>query len=450
MLAALVVAAGIGITLSVTRPPMRNAPISIEKLAKLLDGRDAAVGRHGATDPFIHRDMPQPPGAPPGGLHRGPPRGEIITRIQAAPPPQRATRDPILSARLSDELALRSGRPAEAIFADLLSGGMRSSPGAQAEQDTLLFEGFVAAKQLPDGTWRVVESVPQGFPNRFQRDAFILVLLGMIALLPLAWLFARSLAASIRRFADAAHRLGTDPHATPLTMQGPAEIHAAAAAFNAMQARINRLLTERTEMVGAIAHDLRTPLTRLAFRLEHLPQPLYSKVRGDIDEMTEMISAALYFLKERHASTIRERLDLRVLVQSVVDDQADMGRDVVFEASAISMIQGDPLALRRAVGNLVDNAVKYGERARLRLNEQEKGFVLEIDDDGPGIPEAMQSKVFQPFFRVERSRNRSTGGIGLGLATVRSIALEHGGDVTVANRGEGGLRVTLTLPRANS
>jgi two-component system OmpR family sensor kinase len=206
------------------------------------------------------------------------------------------------------------------------------------------------------------------------------------------------------------------------------------------------MLRERTLMFGAIAHDLRTPLTRLAFRLEDLPEPLNQKVAADLQEMKTMITAALEFIRERGTAGPRERLDLRSLLDRIVDELTDLGHDVSFNAGTPVILQGEPLALRRMLVNLVENAVKYGARARLRLQVEGGSAVVEIDDDGPGIPQAFQEQVFEPFFRLENSRNRDTGGIGLGLATARAIALDHGGEITLANRSGGGLRVTVRLP----
>jgi two-component system OmpR family sensor kinase len=278
----------------------------------------------------------------------------------------------------------------------------------------------------------------------------LLFALGAAALLPLAWLFARALSAPIRRFSEAALRLGRDPNAPPLPREGPAEMLIAVDSFNTMQARLNRLIQERTHMVGAIAHDLRTPLTRLAFRLEDLPNPLREKVDADIQEMKSMVSAALDFIRDRSLSGQREPLDFRLLVESVVDDQSDLGHDVTLQSGTPITLGGNPLALRRMVSNLVDNALKYGERARLRLRVANDQCILEIDDDGPGIPEQLQQQVFEPFFRLESSRNRDTGGIGLGLAAVRAIVLDHGGEIGLGNRKGGGLRVTVSLPVGTS
>jgi two-component system, OmpR family, sensor kinase len=219
--------------------------------------------------------------------------------------------------------------------------------------------------------------------------------------------------------------------------------------FNSMQARLKRLLHERTHMVGAIAHDLRTPLTRLAFRLDDLPGATGEKVRNDIEEMKTMIAAALDFIRDQSQHGQYERLDFRLLVERVVEEHSDLGHDVTLTPGPAVTIEGVPLALRRAVSNLFDNAIKYGERARLTLGVRDTHCVLEVDDEGPGIPEALQSQVFDAFFRIEGSRNRNTGGIGLGLAAVRTIVLEHGGDVTVANRKPKGLRVTVILPRSS-
>src|SRR5262249_26097793 len=156
-----------------------------------------------------------------------------------------------------------------------------------------------------------------------------------------------------------------------------------------------RLLQERAHMIGAIAHDLRTPLMRLAFRLDSLEPPLKEKVEADIGEMRAMISAALGFLRDQAAGTAREKLDFRLLVESVVDDQSDVGHDVTLAGGEPVTLVGDPLSLRRMVVNLVDNARKYGERARLRLRVSGNNCILEIDDDGPGVPEALQGRVFE-------------------------------------------------------
>ncbi|MCC4591119.1 HAMP domain-containing protein [Xanthomonas campestris pv. cannae] len=309
-----------------------------------------------------------------------------------------------------------------------------------------LLDGFTAALRQPDGRWRSVMSPPRRFSNEFKTQVVMLFLAGMLAMLPLAWWFSRALAAPIRRFAEAADRLGRNPDAEPLQRSGPSEIVQAADSFNAMQARLNRLINERTHMVAAIAHDLRTPLARLAFRLEGLQPPLRDKTIADIDEMKAMISAALDFIHNDSRRGTRAPLDFRLLVESVVDDASDTGADVVLLLGDAITLDGDPLSLRRMVMNLLENALKYGKRARLQLHRDGADCVLWIDDDGPGIDPAQHEQLFLPFFRGENSRNRDTGGIGLGLSVAHSIVLAHGGEITLTNRPEGGLRVCVELP----
>ena len=437
MLAALVVAESVGIAFVINRPPTHDAPVRLTDIARWLGS------------------APQggPPGPPPGPFERGPPPGGppgpppdtglMPTTSHTLPVPESSglVHAETLQAKLARVLGAHPG--ATLFYA---TAADERAAAAIAGDNTTLHGSFLAAIKAADGSWRSVDHVVEGFPNALQRRAALLFVMGAAALLPLAGLFARALSAPIRRFSEAAQRLGTDPNAPPLPREGPAEMLVAVDSFNSMQARLNRLIRERTHMVGAIAHDLRTPLTRLAFRLDDLPQPLREKVDADIQEMKSMISAALDFIRDRSLTGQQERLDFRLLVESVVDNQGDLGYDVTLQTGEPLTIGGNPLALRRMVVNLVENALKYGERARLRLRPAGSRCVLEVDDDGPGIPEQLQEQVFEPFFRLESSRNRDTGGIGLGLATVRAVVLEHGGEIALGNRKGGGLRVTVSLP----
>jgi two-component system OmpR family sensor kinase len=367
-----------------------------------------------------------------------------LTRSLSAPAPVSPKLSP--SMELGSRLAQLLGAAPSAVlfFASPADQSALRSPAPG--ENTVLRESFVAARRLEDGSWNVVEREVEGFPNALHRRALLLFVLGAATLLPLASLFARALSAPIRRFSEAARRLGRDPNAPPLPREGPAEMLLAVDSFNIMQAQVNRLIQERTHMVGAIAHDLRTPLTRLAFRIEDFPAPAREKIDADINEMKSMISAALDFIRDRSSSGQREQLDFRLLVESIVDDQSDLGHDVTLQSGTPITLSGNRLALRRMVSNLIDNALKYGHRARLRLRVVDGRCILDIDDDGPGIPGQLQQQVFEPFFRLESSRNRDTGGIGLGLATVRAIALDHGGEIELGNRKDGGLRVTISLP----
>lgn len=456
MLAALLVAEGIGLALLIHRPPLHNAPLGLSQIAKVLRPQDATEPERGpGPPPWEDRGPPdgfEPFPAPPPDQGYGPGspllHAELAIRESATAPEAPHDIDHTASAQLQAQLARLLD--ADAASVRLYVGAGDVVPAPDLANDTPLREGFVAAYRQPDGQWRIAESIVEGFPNALHKQAMWLFAIGILVLLPMAWLFARALSAPIRRFSQAAKRLGNDPGAPPVPREGPSEMLQAVDSFNTMQARLNRLLQERTHMIGAIAHDLRTPLMRLTFRLDDLPEPLHGKVDADIQEMKAMISAALDFIRDRSLGVHHERLDFRLLVESVVDDQADLGHDVTLQSGTPITMEGDPLALRRMVVNLVDNALKYGERARLRLRPAQTGCVLEIDDDGPGIPDALRHQVFEPFFRLEASRNRDTGGIGLGLATVRSIVLDHGGEASVSNRKEGGLRATVFLPAAES
>ena len=491
MLAALVVAEAVGIAFVIYRPPTHDAPVQLSTVVRTLAGRGGPGGA-GPWGPGAGRPTGPPPGAadqpglapdgnhslgngpPSGGGPGGGPRpgGPPPVGVQSGPPgpppgmlsgsPPGAPPDITLTALASSKQPVPTNT--QLVPADTLHALVASQLGADAAGvvfyataadehsastapigSIMLRSSFLAGVRRPDGTWRYVNRVVEGFPNALQRRAMLLFALGAATLMPLAWLFARALSAPIRRFSEAAQRLGMDPNAPALPREGPKEMLVAVDSFNSMQARLNRLIRERTNMVGAIAHDLRTPLTRLAFRIDDLPSSLREKVDRDIQEMKTMISAALDFIRDRSLTPQLERLDLRLLVEGVVDNQSDLGHDVTLQAGVPLTITGNPLALRRMVTNLVENALKYGERARLRLRVVNDRCVLEIDDDGPGIPEALQEQVFEPFFRLESSRNRDTGGIGLGLSTVRAIVLEHGGEVTLGNRKGGGLRVSVTL-----
>ena len=367
-------------------------------------------------------------GADPGRL------GEyVVPPPLSPPPPPDATRTEPARQRQ----AVRVGEPQRV-------GGPPFAHDRDWRADSHLPFAFVAALRQPDGRWRRVERMDHGVG--IGRTFALMFAMGLIALLPLAWWFSSALATPIRRFAASADRMGQDAHAPAVPLEGPAEIQRAAASFNAMQERINRLVRERTQMVAAIAHDLRTPLARLSFRLDGLPADAREKATADIAEMSQMIEAALEFIREQHRERVRERLDLRLLVESVVDEEADVGHAVALAPGAPAPLRGDPLALRRMVGNLVDNAIKYGRCARLSLSSDADGYCLHIDDDGPGVDMARSEQLFMPFVRGESSRNRETGGIGLGLATARGVVLAHGGDIRLTNRDEGGLRVIVTLP----
>jgi signal transduction histidine kinase len=213
-----------------------------------------------------------------------------------------------------------------------------------------------------------------------------------------------------------------------------------------MQERLRRYVEDRTTMVGAIAHDLRTPLTRLRFRVEAAPEETREKMTADIDQMEAMIAATLAFVRDTATEPKRDKLELSSLLESVTDDMAETGARVTVEKAERVVISADSLALRRLFANLMENAVKFGGAARATLTVKDDAAIVEIEDDGPGVPEIELERVFAPFYRREPSRNRTTGGIGLGLSVARSIARSHGGDLVLENRPGGGLIARTTLP----
>jgi len=310
----------------------------------------------------------------------------------------------------------------------------------------VLFAPFKVGVKRPDGKWLIVEPQPSLRISQWQMSTMLWFFLTTLLLSPIAYLFARRMARPIALFAQAAERLGRDPRSPPLAVKGPSEIAAAVGAFNDMQERLARYVEDRTAMVGAIAHDLRTPLTRLRFRLEAVPEDVRVKMASDIAEMEAMISGALAFVRDATRPAERTRLELSSLLESLSDEMSETGKDVVVELADRVVVDGDPVALRRLFNNLLDNAIKFGRQARVRVFPSAQFAVVEIDDCGKGLPGAALEKAFEPFYRAEGSRSRETGGIGLGLAVVRSIARAHGGDATLVNREGGGLTARVLLP----
>jgi protein-histidine pros-kinase len=268
-----------------------------------------------------------------------------------------------------------------------------------------------------------------------------------------AWLGARWLARPMRRLAQAAGALGptlargTAPPPALDEETGTVEVRETARVFNAMARQIRELVDARALLVAAISHDLRTPLTRIRMRLEAVPDDaLVQRSIADIREMDALIESALEIFRGTGRTEPPVVTDVFALVQSLVDDLADLGQPVQARgASALARVH--PPALRRVVANLVDNALRYGERAEVSVEERGDSIAIVVDDHGPGIPEAQLESVMQPFVRLERSRNRSTGGSGLGLYIARDLVTGQGGTLALANRPEGGLRATITLPR---
>ncbi len=311
--------------------------------------------------------------------------------------------------------------------------------------------GFRASLQLPDGEWvnlRVQLPPPRPWHSDTFLAAFILMTCAAVALI--LWAVNR-LTRPVRLLAGAADRLGRDVNAPPLDETGPTEIAKAAHAFNTMQGRIRRFVADRTQMLAAIGHDLRTPITRLRLRAEFLDDDEQRrKMLSDLDEMEAMIAATLAFARDEAAHEPATALDLAALCRTVADEAVDAHPDIAerigYEGPEHLVLRARPVALKRALANLVRNALVYGGAARLTLAADAGTIRLAIEDDGPGIPETEMENVFQPFRRLETSRNRETGGTGLGLPIARNIFRAHGGDVVLRNRAGAGLTAVATLP----
>jgi len=310
-----------------------------------------------------------------------------------------------------------------------------------------VFGVFTAAWKQPDGRWVVVTPEHEPFPTDWQKRLAIWLLGCLFIATSAGYLFARRITRPITEFARASETLGRDPQAPLINLHGPAEIGMAARAFNEMQARIKRYIDDHTAMVGAISHDMRTPLARIRFKLEGAPSKVRDGVLQDVAQMEQMLSAVLRFIQDSSEPRERERVDLLSLVECAVDDAAVVGGKITLAESPLLVIDADPLAIQRLLTNLIDNAAKYATRAEVKLYQEDGDAVVEIADEGPGLAPEDLERVFTPFYRATAARTLDVGGVGLGLAVARSIARAHGGDVTLTPTAKGLLaQVRLPLP----
>lgn len=304
---------------------------------------------------------------------------------------------------------------------------------------------------LSDGTWVQFSMATERVGALSTLRLVLAIGVSLFGIMALGLWAARKVTAPLARFALAAQRLGANVDVPPMSETGPSEIRQAAAAFNDMQNRIRRLIEDRTLMLGAISHDVRTALTRLRFRTELIVDPAQRrKAAADLDEMESMLTASLSFARDDSAAEPPTVLDLSVLLQSLCDDFADAGKPVSCEGPLHLKYSGRPVSLRRAFANLIDNALTYGRAADVVLIDSGDCIEITIGDRGPGIPDAMRDRVFVPFFRLEASRSRKTGGTGLGLTIARMVVRRHGGEIALADRPGGGLLVKVTLPKVSS
>ncbi len=315
---------------------------------------------------------------------------------------------------------------------------------------------IIVGLRLPDARWvtlHVAVPPPRPWHSRTFLAAFLLMTAAAAAL---AWWAVRRLMAPVRDLAAAAERLGRDVNAPALPEAGPVEVASAARAFNTMAARIRRFVDDRTFLLTAIGHDLRTPITRLKLRAEWMQDAdQRHKMLADLDELERLVAATLAFGRDTVSNEPPVALDLAVLLRTVLDEAADArpgsGAHLAYAGPEHFTVRARSVALKRAFANLVGNALAYGGSAHVTLrapNARPPGgtVIVRVEDSGLGLPPDQLERVFEPFHRVETSRSRKTGGTGLGLPIARNVLRAHGGDVILANRPEGGLAATVTLP----
>jgi signal transduction histidine kinase len=314
--------------------------------------------------------------------------------------------------------------------------------------------GVLIEAALSDGHWLLFGSNLDPPPpidpvaTQFSQVSFaawltLSILLGVL----LSMLSARRLVKPLAELAIAVEQLGGSGDASPIPAHGPREVRGTIQAFNRMQERVRRFNEDRTRMIAAMSHDLRTPLTRLRLRAELVEdQEQQQKMLAELDMMAEMIESVLSFARDDTKHEPRALVDLSALVEGICDDASDAGEPVTYSGPRGITISCRPIAIRRAVSNLVDNAVKYGKSASVSLIPDSERVVITVDDEGPGIPRSEREKVFEPFYRIGSARNPETGGVGLGLSVTRSIVWEHGGEIILGNRKGGGLSVRVELP----
>lgn len=427
LLLALMLAQFVNVAMILLRPVPRPEVYSLSDIGDVLAGR--------ARD---------------GRLHDG--RNDLV-RIAVADVqvPDGMTQDPRFTARLARSI----GQPVSAVQLWYQADQNASFPfrrrGSNADRGVMVRRGepfffnavYAAAKS--DRGWWIVRSRPRPFLSEWQRWTIVWFGLSTLLLLPVAWVFARRSTGPMRRFVEAADHFGRDEAVPLLPVEGPRELRTTAEAFNRMQARIDAQIRERTSMIGAIAHDLRTPLARIAFRIESADDAMREKVQADVDQMRAMIADTLAFVRGTNPPIRPQTIDLAALIRRIAEVAADTGRAVRFAGSPSVKVMGDALALERLLDNLINNAIAFAGAAEIELAIENDRAVVLVRDRGPGLSEAMLSRAFDPFERGDPSRSRATGGVGLGLTIAQAIARSHGGELSLANRPGGGLDARLAL-----
>jgi signal transduction histidine kinase len=329
--------------------------------------------------------------------------------------------------------------------------GMRGMAGMRGRGGDIAATagGMLIAVRLNNGNWLNARTLLPPVAPSWAVASSTAMAATALALVLLIVLLVRRATRPLAGLAAAAERAGRGEAFTPLREEGPSDVRETIAAFNRMQERQQRFIADRTRMLAAISHDLRTPITSLRLRAEFIEDAeLRARISATLDEMQAMAEATLGFVREDATEEDFQETDLGALADSVCADFADLGKAARFTpvAGGRVIVNCRPNALRRALRNIVDNALAYGGSADIHIERQPDGIAIVVEDDGPGIAESDLQRVFEPFVRLEESRSRGTGGMGLGMSIARTILRAHGGDIGITNRAEGGLRVALRLP----
>ncbi|MBB1614114.1 signal transduction histidine kinase [Pseudomonas protegens] len=303
----------------------------------------------------------------------------------------------------------------------------------------------------PDSAQLINGQPPPPYPRRPPRPWFggplVPLTFQFISLIIAAWYGAKLLSRPIQRLSAAAERLSEDLDSPPLEEVGPREARQAASTFNQMQKRIREQVQQRGRMLGAVSHDLRTPLSRLKLRLEQIEDSkLQGQMRQDLDDMIKMLDATLSYLHEQRTSEAEQWMDVQALVESLCENAQDQGADAQAQGHCAPLLV-QPMALQSCLNNLLDNALRYAGQATLALEDDRGQLLIRVIDHGPGIAADKREAVFEPFFRLEGSRNRNSGGVGLGMTIAREAAERLGGQLILEETPGGGLTAVLRLPR---
>lgn len=386
----------------------------------------------------------------------------------------RAAESPFTRFRIDDEPALAASDPALARWLDRLDGALAAGEGARLQLERagapwreddaarparerdfrrraiargLSGDRLSLSLPLADGHWLNGATRFPGPDRRFPAQANLTLILSALAIAAVLWVVLARLLGPLRRLAQAAEALGRgEAQALPVT--GPSEMQALTMAFNTMQDRLQRLVRDRTQMLAALGHDLRSPLTALRLRVEMLEDDEdRARMTASLDEMQDMVEQTLTWARGVWSAEELADLDLSALIGELADEATMAGCAVDWPGAPPLMLRARPVALRRALRNLIDNGCRYGGGVRIALEADPAMARVRVMDSGPGIPEDRLAHVFDPFVRLESSRSRETGGTGLGLAIAHGVAQAHGGAVSLENRATGGLCATFSLPR---